>query len=270
MITKATLLEEISQFPEPQLSQIKKAIKKCNKLVLDTSGEVGLTDSRLLGTPYWPKNKAYPTNSSGENMTLLAQINCKDLVVPMGLPNEGLLQIFVDEDEDELMEASNGQHKTVFHPTIDETNIVTDFEKEIGLDGLYYKYDNIKLSISESIEIPHPMGIEFKKQFGVKYLDSEFSKDPSYFRLAEKNSMHKIGHYTDWWEEDSRLEDGSYPHGNIKSQGNLVPLFQLYSNIYIEGLNEVLDSIRTIIFIDSQDLEALNFENTIKDAEVHA
>lgn len=84
-----------------------------------------LTDSKLGGVPYWDLKKAYPVDSAGKNMMMLAQINCSDLSgFDTDLPREGMLQVFIRTDDD-LMgldfdePASQKDFRVIFHETVD-------------------------------------------------------------------------------------------------------------------------------------------------------
>lgn len=41
--------------------------------------EMKITDSKVMGLPYIPKDKDIPKTSAGDQMLMIAQINCEDL-----------------------------------------------------------------------------------------------------------------------------------------------------------------------------------------------
>ncbi len=83
-----------------------------------------LTDSKFGGLPYWDMQKEYPTDSKGERMMLLAQINFSDLCAfDTELPKEGMLQFFITVDDDVFgMDfddpVSQKDFRVVFHDTV--------------------------------------------------------------------------------------------------------------------------------------------------------
>ncbi len=83
-----------------------------------------LTDSKFGGLPYWDMEKEYPTDSKGEKMMLLAQINFSDLCAfDTELPKEGMLQFFITVDDDVFgMDfddpVSQKDFRVVFHDTV--------------------------------------------------------------------------------------------------------------------------------------------------------
>ena len=56
---------------------------------------VNLTSSKFGGTFYLPKNAQIPTNNEGEQLTFLAQINCKELPENNIYPKEGIVQFWI-------------------------------------------------------------------------------------------------------------------------------------------------------------------------------
>ena len=59
--------------------------------------EPGVLDNKIGGKPYIPEGEEYPTNSKGEAMALLLQVDLKDIDLP-NFTNKGTLEIFCDKD----------------------------------------------------------------------------------------------------------------------------------------------------------------------------
>lgn len=94
--------------PKPEPSEKAKAIvaevkrrteTPCWKLTLQPEGPCGLLDSKVGGLPYWDPALPYPTDSQGNKMTLLAQLNFAQLGTEAPLPAQGLLQFFIGQDD---------------------------------------------------------------------------------------------------------------------------------------------------------------------------
>ena len=94
--------------PKPEPSEKAKAIvaevkrrtaAPCWKLTLQPEGPCGLLDSKVGGLPYWDPALPYPTDSQGNKMTLLAQLNFAQLGTEAPLPAQGLLQFFIGQDD---------------------------------------------------------------------------------------------------------------------------------------------------------------------------
>ena len=81
------------------VQKIKKEISEANRepvirFTLEP-GEPGLTESKAGGTPYLPRDLAWPLGPDGLPMTLLAQVDCGALAGLPDFPQRGLLQFFI-------------------------------------------------------------------------------------------------------------------------------------------------------------------------------
>ncbi len=58
-----------------------------------------LTDSKIGGIPYIPKNGKIPLQSDGKQMWMIAQINCEDIPIELtDFPHKGILQFWLSHD----------------------------------------------------------------------------------------------------------------------------------------------------------------------------
>ena len=118
--------------PKPEPSEKAKAIvaevkrwtaAPCWKLTLHPEGPCGLLDSKVGGLPYWDPALPYPTDSQGNKMTLLAQLNFAQLGTEDPLPAQGLLQFFIGQDDvfgiDFDQPDSQKDFRVVYHPEPD-------------------------------------------------------------------------------------------------------------------------------------------------------
>lgn len=95
----------------------------CWKLTFHPEGPCGLLDSKVGGLPYWDPALPYPTDSQGNKMTLLAQLNFAQLGTEAPLPAQGLLQFFIGQDDvfgiDFDQPDSQKDFRVVYHPEPD-------------------------------------------------------------------------------------------------------------------------------------------------------
>ena len=68
-------------------------------LAFDSESTPTIFDSKVGGLPYWDPAKTYPTDSKGNKMHLLAQINFDREKVEAPLPQGGMLQFFIGGEE---------------------------------------------------------------------------------------------------------------------------------------------------------------------------
>lgn len=100
---------------------------------------VDITSSKFGGTFYLPKNAQIPTNNEGEQLTFLAQINCKELPENNIYPKEGIVQFWIYGGSQQLGadfmdfdSINNNKNKRVnYYPTIE------DYYSEEEINSLY-------------------------------------------------------------------------------------------------------------------------------------
>ena len=62
-------------------------------------GDAGLFGSKVGGTPYLPREEAWPLDGAGNPMFFLAQVDCTELQKLPDFPHQGLLQFFHGADD---------------------------------------------------------------------------------------------------------------------------------------------------------------------------
>ncbi len=95
------------------------------RFALVRGGEPGIFESKVAGTPYLPRDMAWPLDSKGVGMELLAQVDCTGLEGLPDFPHGGLLQFFFGLDDVFGMDfddptAQKG-FRVLYHETVDPT-----------------------------------------------------------------------------------------------------------------------------------------------------
>ena len=105
-------------------------------LAFDSESTPTIFDSKVGGLPYWDPAKTYPTDSKGNKMHLLAQINFDREKVEAPLPQGGMLQFFLAYDDvyglhyhDEIRQKN---WRVVYHEKID-TNMNAELVEGLGI-----------------------------------------------------------------------------------------------------------------------------------------
>lgn len=87
------------------------------------------TASKFGGRPYLPAGESAPTNEKGEPLGMIAQINCADLPEKDIYPATGMLQFWINPNDEECMwgydyenPLSQKNHRVVYYETLDEPN----------------------------------------------------------------------------------------------------------------------------------------------------
>ena len=106
------------------------------------TGEPGIFDSKIGGTPYFPKDMEYPKGQknafAGQPLTLLAQLNFEQLPAIPDFPTKGILQFFIAADDLYGMSSDYGEGMTrqenfrvIYHE-----NIITDETQLLSADDI--------------------------------------------------------------------------------------------------------------------------------------
>ena len=87
------------------------------------------TASKFGGRPYLPSGESAPTNEKGEPLGMIAQINCADLPENDIYPATGMLQFWINPNDEECLwgfdyenPLSQKNHRVVYYETLDEPN----------------------------------------------------------------------------------------------------------------------------------------------------
>ncbi|WP_314938631.1 YwqG family protein [Rothia mucilaginosa] len=87
------------------------------------------TASKFGGRPYLPAGESAPTNEAGEPLGMIAQINCADLPENDLFPTTGMLQFWINPNDDECMwgydyenPLSQKNHRVIYYETLGEPN----------------------------------------------------------------------------------------------------------------------------------------------------
>lgn len=90
-------LPESIQHYKPQVLPTKKSVIS---LSLSPAEDLTLWQSKVGGSPYLPVHADHPRTTDGRALMLLAQINCAELPENEDYPKTGILQFFIDVEDD--------------------------------------------------------------------------------------------------------------------------------------------------------------------------
>ena len=194
----------------------------------------GIFDSKIGGTPYFPKDMEYPRGKKNEfkdqPLSLLAQLNFDELPHIPDFPTKGILQFFIAGDDlygmatecygDAL--AAQDNFRIIYHENIirDESKLLSanEIPKYSGDDDIYLPFEGeYKLEANEP-EIIAASAHDFRfKEFFVKYyneladepIDSFYDLDEDIYNMLHENESFAtvIGGYPAFTQEDPRSSD---------------------------------------------------------------
>ena len=151
------------------------------RFTIDKCGEaLSLFDSKIGGTPYFPKDMEYPRGKKnlfdGQPLTLLAQLNFAQLPHIPDFPEKGILQFFIAGDD--LYGMASGDISEL----ADQDNFRVIYHKDIITDGTQLLSPDEIPKYTGSVDCMLPFSGEYKlipgeiEQMPANYWDHRFCK----------------------------------------------------------------------------------------------
>ncbi len=215
--------------------------KPCVRLKL-TNAKTSIFESKVGGIGYVPHDGSIPVNSGGEQLQLLAQIDCAQVSLE-AFPEKGLLQFWIAHEDcfglgfdDQTVQEG---FRVLYFPETDAT--VTEEEvrakmHEFEDDGMFPVYGTFGLTFTPSQDV----------------LADPDDED------SEGNFGHKLGGFPDFTQGDPR--DGGMENGEMYD----FLLFQLDSDYDGADTNVIWgDSGICNFFSSSEKLRRLDFSDVL-------
>lgn len=183
-------------------------------------GEPGLTESKVGGTPYLPRDMAWPQGPDGLPMTLLAQVDCAALAGLPDFPHSGLLQFFIALNDVFGLDFDDMTNPDGFRVLYHETADLSVTAEEVQAK---------RPAIPENVEPAYmtPLGGVCRIRFGAPEIQGMTEGDYRYEALfcAKWNACRPdapVSHIWDlsgcWDDGEAAYEDG-YAEGAMHQMG---------------------------------------------------
>ena len=263
-----------------QLSDIIKEIKArtataCYTLTIQPEKQPGLFDSKFGGLPYWDLSQPYPVGKDGKKLILLSQISFDQFSVEDPLPQRGMLQFFIGQDDlygvdwDQPDEQNNFQvvyHETIDHSVTSEQVQALDVPTHADIE-FWPVCQEVAVNMEKTTAYMGPADVRFEEVFrqAVKtvtgedigeqdtyqYLDDD---DNDYLWEQLETSGHHLLGYPYFTQDDPRPEDSPFD----------TVLFQMDSEMADQG-DYVLwgDCGVANFFINLKDLKKQDFSHVL-------
>ena len=252
--------------------------RECINIIIEENNSLNLTDSKFGGLPYISTDSDTPKDSNGNQLALLAQINCSELPENTLYPKEGLLQFWISRNDDfgldnkkdycvkyikdiednitkesilnkyKLLNEENSDEYSPFNKK--NTSFALKFEKGIStITSTDFLFEDIALKTIH----------ELFPDENIKDLYDDLERDvfDTLFR-AFNGVNHAIGAYPTFTQWDPRNPEDKDAYG--------VTLLQVESHWNNDpNNNEIMwgDSGVANFFINKEKLEHLNFEDVL-------
>ena len=185
--------------------KIKNLSKTDNYSIKIIEEEPEIFESKIGGIAYWTPDLAYPVNSEGKKLFLLAQINFEKEKTESPLPSNGLLQFFTGDDDamglnfDNLAEQEN--FRVVYHENIDY-KMTKESVKQFDIsdsknDEFFPICGEYKISLNKSVDYANPSDIHFNKFFSIAYkkiYGKEVKEGENIFNLLNNEEIAELEH----------------------------------------------------------------------------
>lgn len=219
-------------------------------------------ESKVGGSPYRPKDSAWPTASDGRPLFFLAQINFAEMPPTTPFPQTGIVQFFINDDDLYGMDFDDGEKQDTFRvlyfPEVvkDENRLQTDSPAPRDFEFLpHHPEESYPLQFARAEEFMPQTDYQFWQTFGAdffqKFGEKEWTLTDAYAK-AVKADGHKIGGYAYFTQDDPRRPDDP-----------MLLLFQLDSD---EGMDLMWGDMGVgHFFIREADLAARDFSRVLYD-----
>lgn len=152
-----------------QLARVLDLLQKKTKLPVikieaRPESSLSLTASKFGGAPYLPYGAEPPTNSEDKYLRLLAQFNCAELPQNPILPEEGILQFWIDHNEEILYNAELQEFGNVASADGDNSYVVY-YPKIRDCYSAAELSEQFLAQVSESTDIDFPVFTQMALKF---------------------------------------------------------------------------------------------------------
>ena len=251
---------------------------ECINIIIEENNSLNLIDSKFGGLPYISTDSDTPKDSNGNQLALLAQINCSDLPENTLYPKDGLLQFWISRNDDfgldnkkdycvkyikdiednitkesilnkyKLLDEENSEEYSPFNKK--NTSFALKFEKGIStITSTDFLFEDIALKTIH----------ELFPDENIKDLYDDLERDVFDTLFKAFNGVdHAIGAYPTFTQWDPRNPEEKDAYG--------VTLLQVESHWNNDpNNNEIMwgDSGVANFFINKEKLEHLNFEDVL-------
>lgn len=263
--------EHLPHTLHPYLEKISATILPTVTMQLTARDDLSLWQSKIGGEPYLPLDTAYPVDSNGNPLALLAQFNFAEIPSLPNFPDQGILQFYIAADDLYGMNFDDQQQQSDFkvlyfeQVIADPSQLKQDFsELEFNEDtylpftGQYsieFNLTSQPISLGDFAFAPKILGVEELYDFEDRFEGGDFEDDfiEPYDEVASA-SGHRLGGYPYFTQTDPR-------HYNEKVQDYIL-LFQLDTD---DAENEIMwgDSGVGNFFIHPEDLKNRDFSKVL-------
>lgn len=233
-------------------------------------------NSKFGGDFYLPQGKKIPVSPEGEELKFLAQINFSETEPLEGFPKQGILQFFIDTDENCFFDKLEDEqlkkelYEIRYYPNPDKTlqQTISYDKKDKNTNYLRTSWMEGKMSFQKEQEILN-LSIYMDSEAPWKELGSSLRKKLPSLILKAGYDLENDEEDTDefFWDFGNwGCKAGGYPavrQGDIRDDYEEYKSYTTLLFQYDFTTREELEEDTFVFFIKPEDLEACRFDNVL-------
>lgn len=187
------------------------------RIKLSSTPALEITQSKVGGLFYLPKSATIPTNSKGEQLMFLAQINCEELPENSIYPAKGIMQFWIfggdyDMGNNYDNPCSDENKRVIYYPTIEEHYNLEE------LAAMYKPKENEDGELITPICTDEPLSMSFQLEKQWR-LASDFRFEEAF--IEKWNTHFPDKKIEEFWQLDEDLSEIVYEIQDIKEYSQI-------------------------------------------------
>lgn len=262
-----------------KLNRLIKTIKRLTettyyKIIIDEKTPE-IYESKFGGLPYWEPRKKYPTNPEGKELYLLAQINFDKEKVESPLPQKGMLQFFINDNDYFGMNFGEQNKQTdfrvIYHETVDYSmtnNLVSELDvPSLDQRECFPIEGEFKISLKKDRDYINLVDVNFDKIFSIAYQEvygKKLKDNCEYYDILKEDEQEKLEKAM----ENSTTKMLGYPEFTQDDPRRDLERYKPYDTLLlqIDSINDVSmwgDCGICNFFISKESLEKKDFTDVL-------
>ena len=187
------------------------------RIKLSSTPALEITQSKVGGLFYLPKSATIPTNSKGEQLMFLAQINCEELPENSIYPAKGIMQFWIfggdyDMGNNYDNPCSDENKRVIYYPSIEEHYNLEE------LAAMYKPKENEDGELITPICTDEPLSMSFQLEKQWR-LVSDFRFEDAF--IEKWNAHFPDKKIEEFWQLDEDLSEIVYEMLDIKEYSQI-------------------------------------------------
>ncbi|MGE8646053.1 YwqG family protein [Acinetobacter vivianii] len=234
--------ENLPNTLHPYLEKISATILPTVSMQLTASDDLALWQSKIGGQPYLPLEVAYPVDSDGNPLVLLAQFNFAEIPDLPHFPDTGILQFYIAADD-------------LYGMNFDDQQLQSGF-KVLYFDQVIEDLTQLKQDFSE-LEFDEEAYLPFSGQYSIEFQRAEQAISLEDFAFGKKIlNVDELYDFEDQFEGGDFENDFIEPyHELLSASGHRLGGYPFFTQTDPRQYNEKIQDYILLFQLDTDDAE---------------